>query len=292
MALPPIDWNEVWRGVHEMKHAPVRDSKFWDKRAHSFTRHATRSDYIGQFLDIMKPQPQWSVLDIGCAAGTLAVPLAPTVRSITALDHSNGMLRLLDERCWANGIRNIRMVHGSWEDDWDELGIGVHDVAVASRSLVVEDLRWAVEKLSRYAHRRVMISSLVDDGPFDRRIFDAVGRSFQAGADYIVVYNVLRQMGIYANIAFTHHCEVKTFKDMEDALNGFRWMIHEMTPEEEDRLRTHLEKTLVPVFGGWQMPYLHLVRWAVMWWDLPTADVLASAPWTGDSRGVECPENP
>jgi SAM-dependent methyltransferase len=292
MAIPSIDWNEVWCATHEMKHTPVRDSKFWDKRAPSFTRHASGSDYIGQFLDIMKPEPSWSVLDIGCAAGTLAVPLASAVGIITALDYSKIMLRLLDERCWEQGIPNIRIVHGRWEDDWDALGIGVHDAAVASRSLVMDDLRGAIEKLSRYARRRVLVSTLVDDGPFDRRIFEAVGRSFQPGADYIIVYNLLRQMGIYANIAFTTHCEVKTFQDAEEALSSMRWMIHEMTPEEEVRLKAHLEKTLVRVNGGWQMPYRHLVRWAVMWWDKPSQAVVVPVNGRVCVRGGECPEHP
>lgn len=262
-----IDWNEVWKKTQAEKHTPMRDPKFWDKRAPEFTRHATTSDYIGQFMEIMQPAPQWSVLDIGCAAGTLAVPLAPSVQTITALDASAGMLSLLSERCQAQGIGNIKAVHGRWEDDWEELGIGVHDVAIASRSLITEDLHEAILKLQKYASKRIYISTLVDDGPYDRSIVEAVGRKFRLGVDYIVVYNLLRRMGIYANVAFTVNRDEKTFSDPENALDSLRWMIHEMNPEEEQQLRTHLAGCLVKENGHWKLPYRRAVRWAVLWWD-------------------------
>jgi SAM-dependent methyltransferase len=267
MTLPDIDWNEVWRTIQGEKHAIRRDPKFWDKRAPEFTRRAEASGYIGRFMAVMNPQPDWTVLDIGCAAGTLAVPLAPIVNRITAMDPSDGMLALLEKRRQKQGLANINIVKCGWEDDWDALGIGVHDVAVASRSLVVEDLRGAILKLQRYAAKRVYISTLVDDGPCDRRIVAAAGRPFYPGADYIVVYNLLRQMGIHADVTFICKSKEKTFDGVEDALNSMRWMVHDMTTEEEIKLRNYLSEHLVMENGRWKMPGRRTVRWAVIWWD-------------------------
>ncbi|MGV8075602.1 MAG: class I SAM-dependent methyltransferase [Syntrophobacteraceae bacterium] len=267
MSLPAIDWNELWRKAQVEKHVPTHDPNFWDRRAHEFNRHATTGDYIGQFMAIMKLEPNWSVLDVGSAAGTLAAPLAPLVKSITAMDSSTAMLSLLEERCRKEGIDNIRIVKGRWEDDWDELGIGIHEVAIASRSLIVDDLKDAVLKLQRHASKRVYISALVDDGPHDRKIVEAVGRKFRAGADYIHVFNLLSQLGIYANVSFTVTREEKTYSDVEDALNSMRWMVHAMSPEEEVRLRSHLSECLVSENGRLKLPYPRIVRWAVMWWD-------------------------
>ncbi|MBF0509283.1 MAG: methyltransferase domain-containing protein, partial [Deltaproteobacteria bacterium] len=220
-----------------------------------------------QVMQIMQPEPDWSILDVGCAAGTLAVPLAPYVNTITALDPSTVMLSLLKERCREENIANIKIVEGRWEDDWNEFGIGVHDVAIASRSLIVEDLRQAILKLDSHARRRVYLSTLVDDGPYDRRIVEAVGRTHRRGVDYILVYNLLRQMGIYANVTFTVHREDKTFLDVDDAINSVRWMIHNITPAEEDRLKRHLNEQLVRENGHWKLPYQNVVRWAVIWWN-------------------------
>ncbi len=268
MNRPFIDWNDVWKKTQEKKHAPTRDPKFWDKRAPEFARHASSSDYIGQFIAIMKPESYWSVLDIGCAAGTLAIPLSPSVRSITALDRSSAMLSLLEERCHAQARKNIRIINGRWEDDWESLGIGKHDVVIASRSLILDDLREAIGKLMQFAGKRIYISTLVDDGPHDRAIIEAVGRKFNNGPDYIVVYNLLRDMGIYANVSFTINREVKLFTDLDDAVDAMRWMLHEMTPEEEILLRGHLQMTLIKENGYWKLPYRRTVRWAVLWWDI------------------------
>jgi SAM-dependent methyltransferase len=279
MILPDIDWNEMWRKTQAQKHPPGRDPRAWDKRAPEFARHAAGSQYIGQFLSIMKPEPDWTVLDIGCAAGTLAVPLAPSVKRITALDPSPVMLSLLQDRCREDNIANVGIVNGRWEDDWDALGIGVHDVTVASRSLVTDDLQTAVEKLQSHAGKRVYISTLVDDGPYDRAIVEATGRKLCHGADYILVYNYLRTLGIYANVAFTTSNHEKTFTDIEDAVHSMRWMIQEMTPREEDRLREHLARSLVPDENGrWKLPRGLVVRWAVLWWDVENSRTPESMP--------------
>ncbi len=264
---PAIDWNQVWCNIQSEKHRPMRDPGFWDKRAPEFTRHATSSDYIGQFIQIMNPQPQWSILDVGCAAGTLAIPLAPSVKSVTALDASPVMISLLKQRCQTEGIDNILAINGKWEDNWEEHGIGMYDVAVASRSLIIDDLQEAILKLQRHARKRVYLSTLVDTGPYDSRILGAVGRNFTPGADYILVYNILRQMGIYANVAFTVNKEQKTYDSVEDAVEAMRWMIYEMTADEENLLREHLTAGLVKENGHWRLPYQRVVRWAVLWWD-------------------------
>lgn len=267
MSLPKIDWNDVWKSIYKEKSASRRDDGFWDKRAPEFARHAKVGDYIGQIIKIMQPQPDWSVLDIGSAAGTLAVPLASSVKHITAMEPSAAMRRLLEERCESEGIDNISVINGRWEDDWEDIGINVHDVAIASRSLIVEDLEAAVTKLQRYARRRVYISTLVDEGPHDRRIIEAVGRKFHPGADYIIVYNFLRRMGIYANVAFTVNRKEKSYADVDEAAAGMGWMIHDMTGEEEERLKSFLAKTLVRRSGRLTLPYRRIIRWAVLWWE-------------------------
>lgn len=267
MDLISIDWNEVWRETQARTSFRGRDPKFWDRRAPSFARHATKSDYIGQFLRIMEAKPHWSLLDVGCAAGTLAVPLAKRVNRITAMDASEVMVSLLDERCRQEGITNIRAVNGRWEDDWDELAIGVHDVAVASRSLMVPDFRSTVEKLSDHARERIYLSTLVGDGPHDRHILEAGGRVHHPGADYICALNVLYQMGIFANLTFTYHEENPIYENLESALDAFRWMLDRMTSEEEERVRAFLPTYLVPCDGGWKLPRPRVVRWAVLWWE-------------------------
>ncbi len=271
MNMPQIDWNEVWQTRNnEQAEAKYANSKFWDKRAPEFTVAVTGSDYIEQFVDMLQPEPTWTVLDIGSAAGTLAAPLAKRVRSVTAVDPSLRMRELLQERCVREELDNIRVLEGSWQDKWEDLGIEPHDVVIGSRSLVVSDLRGALLKAHAFATRKVVVSALVGDGPHDRRIVEAAGKTFDQGMDYIVIVNLLRQMGIFANVAFTYNIPRSLFSSVDDAFHEVRWMVHDMTDEEEQGLRDYLAAMLLPVENGLYMPDVRPVRWAVISWDKTT----------------------
>ena len=259
------DWNYAWQKAREGR-SNMGDSTFWDKRAPAFAKHVKETAYEKHFLEMMQPHPSWSVLDVGCGAGTLAVPLAKRISSVTALDFSAVMLDLLRQSCREEGITNISTIHGSWEDDWERLGVGTYDVVIASRSMVARDLRDAVNKLNRAALKRVCISSLVGDGPHDRRVYEAVGRTLISGPDYIYLYNLLYQMGIYATIEFITSRDWKSFKTIEDAVEGTIWMLKDVTSEELDRLRSYLVAEMVPHEGGLRFPAPKVVRWAVISW--------------------------
>ncbi len=263
------DWDLIWRQSCRRRKSDRNDREFWNKRAPSFADHARESSYVTDFLRITALPSQWSVLDVGCAAGTLAIPLAAKVRKVTAMDFSENMLAILSKRARDKGITNIQTRLLAWEDDWQAAAIERHDVAIASRSLVVEDLSGAIKKLASMARHRVIVSSLVGDGPFDRRIFQAIDRDLDRGPDYICVYNLLHQMGIYADVTFVSNEgeEKKTFTGLDDAVSGYRWMIGDMTIEEEQRLRCYLERHLKKTAGGYVLDYLHPVRWAILSWD-------------------------
>lgn len=267
MDIKNTDWNQVWREKSRKRSFTTRDSNFWNRRAPSFSEHAVKTGYAEAFLRIVKPKRDWTILDIGCGAGTLAIPFAECVRGVTAVDFSETMLELLMGQSAKTGITNIRTIRASWEDDWDKAHIEPHDVAIASRSLVVRDLREAIIKLNNVAKRRVYISTIVGDGPYDRHIFEAIGRELNMGPDYIYTYNLLYQMDIYAYIDFIIEKNHKTYEDRDAALMSIRWMLGNMTIEEEERLNDYLGKHLIYDAGRWMMDYYNTVRWAVLWWE-------------------------
>ncbi|MFV0439575.1 MAG: class I SAM-dependent methyltransferase [Desulfopila sp.] len=264
-----LDWNLAWQEARRRKKsASSRNNDYWNRRAPSFARHAGETSYSHNIIHLLAPKADWSILDVGCGAGTLALPLAHMVRQVTAIDFSEVMISILDEKCREQRLDNVTARVVGWEDDWDAAGIAMHDIAIASRSLVVEDLRLALLKLHNIARRRVVVSSLVGDGPFDRGIFEAIGRQLDRGPDYIYVYNLLNQMGLLAEVSFVANGDTrKIYSGLEDAVQGFHWMIDNMTPDEESLLRDYLARHLVKNGAGWSLTYHHPVRWAVIsWW--------------------------
>lgn len=270
--LADFDWNELWRQAAARKWPDLGErSSYWNRRAPSFARRDSASPYTRTFLDIMAPRPHWSVLDVGCGTGTLAIPLAGLVDRVTAMDFSEVMLEYLVRDCREAGIRNVRPLHAGWEDDWNAAGVGVHDVAIASRSLVVEDLEAAVRKLDRAARHRAYIASPVGDGPLDRRTMEAVGRPFRKNPDYIYVYNLLHQIGIYADLTIIKAEEERTFRDPEEALGFYRMLIEDLDSAEERRLRSYLSEELVRKDGKWALRCADVIRWALIWWEKEAA---------------------
>ncbi len=261
-----IDWNRVWRAQLALRNSLKRDACFWDGRASSFAK-ATETEYIDHFLAIMKPEAHWTVFDMGCGSGTLAVPLAKLVSSVTAVDFSREMLNIVRKRCENEDIHNVKIVHGQWEDDWEKLGIKTCDVAIASRSMVVDDLQSSILKLSRMARKRIYIVTVAGDGPRDRRLFDAIGRPFDSGPDYIYNYNLLYRMGITANVMFIEEIRNKKYESPEEAVESMQWMFDDMNPREKEKLTAYVKEHLIFSSGAWKLSYANVVRWAVMWWE-------------------------
>ena len=97
-----INWNEVWK-VRQDRHESVRialdTSHDWDKKENA-ARYAAQS--AGEFekrirmtLDDLAVDHSTRVLDIGAGPGTLAIPLAPNVREITAVEPGAGMVAVM-----------------------------------------------------------------------------------------------------------------------------------------------------------------------------------------------------
>ena len=266
--ISDVNWNEVIKSKKELKQNTVNSgSGYWNKRAPSFADHAGKTFYPDSFLKIMNPRSTWTVLDMGCGAGTLALPLSSKVRHVTAVDFSEKMIELLRAEADSRGIHNIETIQSSWTDNWDEAGIKTYDVALASRSLAVDDVKSAIIKLDKAARKRVIISTVVGDGSFDRKIFEAAGRERPENIDYIYFYNLLYQMGIFANVTFIVEDINKTFKTADEACKSMGWMFQEMTTGEEERLKKYLRDHLVEENGELTVDYKTTSRWAVIWWD-------------------------
>jgi len=265
-----IDWNRVW-AAQRAKRGKKKDKTFWNGRSTGFLKGASETAYAEQFMTLINPDPSWHILDMGCGTGTLTIPLAQRVHKVTAVDFSPSMLDALKVRADAENICNIKLIEGRWEDDWQLLGIESCDCAIASRSLVADDLKGSIEKLAAVASKRVCIVTIAGDGPFDRSIFDAIGRPLVLGPDYICNYNMLYSLGITANVTFIIEERNREYESIDEAVESIRWMFDDLTAHEEVKLRYYLEGLMKKHNdGSFTIHHCTHVKWAVIWWDKGT----------------------
>ncbi|HFQ80173.1 MAG TPA: class I SAM-dependent methyltransferase [Desulfobacterales bacterium] len=262
-----IDWNRMWQEARRRKTWQRKTSEDWNKRAAGFARRHKNSVYVKEFLNRLPLSAGMSVLDMGCGPGTLTIPLAPKVREITAVDFSPGMLEILTAKAAEGNLNNITTRQGAWEDDWQALGLGRYDLIIASRSLAVDDLKGALDKLRRAARGWVFIGDRVGSGPFDPAMFAAIGRPFHPGPDYIYTINILYQMGIHARLDFIDLPPAHSYKTREEAISSWAWMFHDLTATENDKLNRHLSERLTKNnHGHWCLRDEVCPSWALISW--------------------------
>ncbi len=262
-----INWPALRANALEKKGWRNKGPKEWDGKATSFATRNKSAAYIDLFLALLPLEPTMSVLDVGSGPGTLAIPIAGKVETVTAIDFSVGMLEALNKIASEENICNIKTLHCAWEDDWQAKGIRPHDIALASRAMGVENLEMALKKIDTYATRYVFLSDRIGETPFDVEAFRAVGRPFAAGPDYIYTVNILYTLGIHPNISVLTLDRETPFNSMEEAIRSYSWMFNDITTDEMVALENYLQKQIVKRENG-QITLLRQAppRWAVIWW--------------------------
>ena len=201
-----------------------RDSQaYWNKRAATFTRNAT-SDYERWLLDLLALETGEEILDMGCATGTLAVPLARAAHHVHGCDFAEAMLAILDERAAAENLP-ITSHLLAWEDDWEEADLGENsvDVAFASRSLMSGNVFSAVHKLDEAARSRAAV--VVPDSLLpsrDPRLLTYLGRSARRPRLVREVTRALASLGRNPIFATTRTFRPMRFSSFDEARSDLR----------------------------------------------------------------------
>lgn len=204
-----------------------RDSQaYWNKRAATFTRNAT-SDYERWLLDLLSLEAGEEILDMGCATGTLAVPLARAGHRVHGCDFAESMLAILDERAGADNLP-ITSHLLAWEDDWEAAGFGPNsvDAAFASRSLMSGDAFSAVRKLDAAARSRAAV--VVPDSLLpsrDPRLLTYLGRSARRPRVVREVTRALASLGRIPVFATTRTFRPMRFSSFDEARSDLRRLV-------------------------------------------------------------------
>jgi SAM-dependent methyltransferase len=169
-------------------------------------------------------QPGDTLLDVGAGSGRFALPLAQSVKQVTALDLSPDMLAILERRAAEKNIPNIQTLRGSWEDT----PVETHDVVLAAWSLYRQrDILASLQKLIGTTRRTLIIvdgdyaSRPDDDPPHERLKRDIWGEGDPGLCNYLYFAGMLRQCRVRAEVRLVHERMTRTAPDVPSLARDF-----------------------------------------------------------------------
>lgn len=260
-----IDFSARYREHLRLSSYRPKSSAAWDARAVERGRRGPDRDYVEAFLSRVDFTGIRTALDIGCGTGNLAIPLAQRLRRVHALDFSAGMLRQLEQNQRAAGVDNLTVHPLSWSDSWRT--VPQVDLVLCSRALGVEDLRGALEKMTRWARRRCYATIHAAGDFLGEDIRALLSREAVPRPGYIYAVNILYQMGFFARVDFLKTTGGMAYADVEQFLEAVRWRVGPLDAAEQGRLRKFFR--CLPRAADGRRRYRHEFVWALLAWEKP-----------------------
>jgi SAM-dependent methyltransferase len=279
--ISEIDWNEAWKNPGTGRTGSgefVSCLERWSdpERCRKFDRMAKADNWKGSWdrIRAMRITPESWVLDIGAGPGTLAIPIAGIARHVTAVEPAPGMVECLRKNIRESGILNLDILKKKWEDVDIAADLGCpYEVVVASYSLGVPDLKDALLKMDAASGKYVYIFWFADMqspwrrnyGPIWEQLFGVPAREKQRPN---IIFNLLNQLGIYANVEVTKEDHITVFTGIEEAVADQSAGLKLKSEEQVSILRDFLASTLQKEDGRYVLKGRSYQ--AKIWWEKET----------------------
>ncbi len=272
-----------WEAIHQLmnnnflKMDESAQKEMWGHSAEMYDGMAKlEKEYTKNQVNQMTLDPNDTVVDIGCGPGRLAIPIAKKVKKVTAVDISEEMLNKCITNAQAEGVNNIVPLDLNWLEEGSEKKVGIHDIAVASRSVGFSDIVKLNNIARKYAFilcwanspslREIQLDFL--EGITKEKIPpEANNRMF----GYNITFNMLYDMGIEPNVVIVEDGFTRDYQTKEQAYKDLRF-IGEIPPDKEAQFRKNVDKYLTakPDEG---FVLLRKTKTYVMWWNPQVLDI-------------------
>lgn len=259
-----LDWECIWQ--KSLKKG-FKKEKDWDKIATEYGKWLENDDYPDVLLNEMKLSSNDTVLDIGCAEGTITRKIAKKAKSITGIDKSKLMLEELNRKAADEGLSNVKTI----QKDINDLtygSIGDYDIVLASRCLNgIYNIKDTLITLNEIANKYVYITVFGSSThKYKKEKAEIAGKPFKAGTDHMILVMLLRSLGIEANVLQLECEKLKEYHSIEEAIERSIWRLGEL--EEENRIA--LENYFKDIFvknerGNWVNPK-DKTDLVLIWW--------------------------
>ncbi|MBN1537377.1 MAG: class I SAM-dependent methyltransferase [Anaerolineales bacterium] len=202
------DWADLWAELVEIKkdyqktsiETPGDEDKWcakaqdYDERVkHRWKNMDSSRETVLSFLE-----SDASILDIGAGTGAWSLLFSECVRKVTAVEPSRAMREIFLENIRRNKVSNIEVI----EESWPEANPGKHDYSFCSHAMYgVADFRGFVKHMIDCTDKMCFL--LIRAPSLDGMLSEAFMHIYHQPHDspnFTIAYNILIQMGIYANV--------------------------------------------------------------------------------------------
>ena len=266
-------WDEQMARAFEQKRLAGEGSeRFWDNPVNvdRYVRRLQNDDRgrIHYQLSSMAIQKGSSVLDIGAGPGTLAVPLALSGCLVTTVEPSSFMGKGMEAYRALTNAPQIREIRKTWEAATPE-EIGTYDYVVASRSLMMGNIRDCMLKMDAAANIAVHLFWFLIPPSLSRGNVDLWpllhGEPYKYEPTADVLWNVLYQLGIYANLTVESSNVGQVFADLNEMRQDYYTRMVAKTDEQKEIVNTYLDEHVVRTEKGYIIPGKSIT--AHIWWE-------------------------
>jgi ubiquinone/menaquinone biosynthesis C-methylase UbiE len=252
------EWDELWRRNRppdpwQEKNGTAYDRWEDEEECRRYDERAKKDDWAHgkEIIGRLPLEPGMRILDIGAGPGTLAIPLAEQGYSVTALDASEYMLRLLRKNADEKRLDSITAIRGNWAtvDLSAELKYAPYDVILASYSIFgMVELSQALRKMDEAATKGVYVYWFADPSPLERAMMEIWpslhGEPYKKRGKAEIIFNCLYSMGIVPN--FEVYDEESSFRyaGADEATEAQAKSFNATTPRQKEILRGYFDTHL------------------------------------------------
>ncbi len=276
-------WEEVWGEAQELREVKKKKSsksdsgRPWDKRAEHFNQKTSgkdgsaRTESVIKFLEEEGAYFQgMKVVDIGCGPGSITLRLAEKADHVYALDPSEKMLELLNQKIKEQGAKNITLLQERWQDvkleekDWHE----AFDLSFSSMSPGVDgpqDMKKLLDSSKKFCY----FSTFAGRRDKSRQELweQLLGEKFEErGLDIIYPFNFLYSWGYRPSLRFYSQRRRENIPP-EEAVREILQYFHmalEVDEKVEEAVRSYIEQRLQQ---DGRFPYESEASYGMMLWD-------------------------
>lgn len=261
-----LNWVKFWQEKLDKKEDKNKD---WDKAAKGFYKRATKDEYKELLLEELILDKEDTVLDLGCGEGSITLPIAEEVKSITGLDSSIKMLDYLNEKAEKEEINNVHTIFQPIEDiSYEELGD--YDVVISSRSLNgIRPIKDTLEEINKIANKYVFITIFgPENWKLEAEFNEFLGKEHETFPGYNYLFNILYNMGIYPNIKRLAIKEYRQYDSIEEAMDNGKFRLDLLNDEEKEKLKEYLNRILKKdTETGKLYNKKDKADWVLIWWE-------------------------